>query len=100
MNDLYSFPALLTIYLIVSLYPICPPGFRRRSLSDLSKRGRTKRSYWIDNPASDNEGVEYTVYQIEDIDQRVQRSKSQVILNIYFSTVLKMSCSLFEVNSA
>jgi len=52
-------------------------GFRRRSLSDLSKRGRTKRSYWIDNPASDNEGVEYTVYQIEDIDQRVQRSKSQ-----------------------
>lgn len=59
-------------------------GFRRRSLSDLSKRGRSKRSYWIDNPASDNEGVEYTVYQIEDIDGRLPSSKSQVIIYFVF----------------
>ncbi|XP_065051675.1 kinesin-like protein KIF26B isoform X3 [Rhopilema esculentum] len=52
-------------------------GFRRRSLSDLSKRGRSKRSYWIDNPASDNEGVEYTVYQIEDIEGRLSSPKSE-----------------------
>ena len=68
----------------------CPfSGFRRRSLSDLSKRGRSKRSYWIDNPASDNEGVEYTVYQIEDIDGRIPSPKSQVkICSIEFLSSL------------
>lgn len=53
-------------------------GFRRRSLSDLSKRGRSKRSYWIDNPGSDTESVEYKVYQIEDIEGRASSPRSQV----------------------
>ncbi len=63
-------------------------GFRRRSMSDLSKKGRPNRSYWIDNPASDEEHVEYKVYQIEDIESRITSPssvKSSVSINSFFN---------------
>ena len=69
-------------YVVFNIWRFYFIGFRRRSLSDLSKRGRSKRSYWIDNPASDNEGVEYTVYQIEDIEGRLSSPKSEVFFHI------------------
>eukprot|EP00794_Sanderia_malayensis_P017715 gene17715-19486_t len=50
-------------------------GFRRRSLSDLSKKGRSNRSYWIDNPI-DDEHFEYKVYQIEDLENRIHSSST------------------------
>ena len=73
-----------TLNVVFNMWRFYFIGFRRRSLSDLSKRGRSKRSYWIDNPASDNEGVEYTVYQIEDIEGRLSSPKSEVFIFTFY----------------